>query len=371
METACFGPHRSRAAVEEDPRWQAVLARDRAWDGRFYYSVKTTGVYCRPSCGARAALPKNVAFHATVADAERAGFRACKRCRPDEPPKADAQAEKIARICRVIESAQEVPPLAELARAAGMSPYYFHRVFKAVTGVTPRSYAIAHRNKLLRVELSRPGASVTNAMYNAGFNSSANFYLSASDVLGMTPSDYRAGGTNAQIRFAVGECSLGSILVATSERGVCAILIGDDPETLARDVQDRFPRAQFIGGDARFEAVVAKVVGVIEAPAIGLDLPLDVRGTAFQQRVWEALRAIPAGCTASYTEIARRIGSPKSGRAVANACAANPVAVAIPCHRVVRTNGALAGYRWGVERKRELLAREAAAGGAGAVSVPD
>ncbi len=243
-----------------------------------------------------------------------------------------------------------------------MSAWHFHRVFKAVTGVTPKAYTGAHRAARVRRELARPGASVTAAIYDAGFNSSGRFYEAADAMLGMTPSDYQAGGANAEIRFAIGACSLGAILVAQSARGVCAILLGHDPDALARDLQDRFPRARLIGGDAAFETLVATVVGFVEAPGLGLDLPLDLRGTAFQQRVWQALRAVPAGATVSYAEIARRIGAPKSTRAVAQACAANTIAVAIPCHRVVRTDGALSGYRWGVARKRALLKCESREG---------
>jgi AraC family transcriptional regulator of adaptative response/methylated-DNA-[protein]-cysteine methyltransferase len=352
---------RAEIAPEQDRRWRAVETRDSRADGEFFYAVRTTGVYCRPSCASRRANPRNVAFFATCEDAERAGFRPCKRCRPNEADPRERQAATIAAICRVIEAAEEPPALAELARTAGLSAWHFHRVFKAVTGVTPKAYTSAHRAARVRRELARPGASVTAAIYDAGFNSSGRFYEAADQMLGMTPSDYRAGGANAEIRFAIGACSLGAILVAQSERGVCAILLGDDPDALARDLQDRFPRARLIGGDAAFEKLVATVVGFIEAPGLGLDLPLDLRGTAFQQRVWQALRAVPAGATVSYAEVARRIGAPKSTRAVAQACAANPIAVAIPCHRVVRTDGALSGYRWGVERKRALLTRESAA----------
>jgi AraC family transcriptional regulator of adaptative response/methylated-DNA-[protein]-cysteine methyltransferase len=344
----------------QDLWWQAVVARDRNFDGHFYYAVKTTGVYCRPSCPARAAKTGNVSFHLTCVDAELAGFRPCKRCNPDKPSLAEQHVVMVAEICRGIESAEEIPSLGELARKAGLSAYHFHRLFKAVTGVTPRAYGVAQRAKRIRDALAQPGTTVTAAIYDAGFNSSGRFYESSNGVLGMTPTDYRAGGANTGIRFAIGECSLGSILVARSERGVCAILMGDDPDALARDLQDRFPRAGLIGGDAGFEALVAKVVGFVEAPALDLDLPLDVRGTAFQQRVWQALREIPAGSTASYADIARRIGAPKSVRAVARACAANAIAVAIPCHRVMRNDGALSGYRWGVARKRALLKREAA-----------
>jgi AraC family transcriptional regulator, regulatory protein of adaptative response / methylated-DNA-[protein]-cysteine methyltransferase len=343
--------------AEMDPRWASVVARDRSADGRFYYSVRTTGVYCRPSCAARLANPRNVRFHLTCAEAERAGFRPCKRCRPDRPSLAEQHAAKVADSCRLIEGADEAPSLADLAAAAGLSPYHFHRVFKAVTGVTPKDYAAAHRAKRVRNELERSNT-VTEAIYGAGFNSNSRFYEKSDAMLGMTPRAWRAGGANAEIRFAIGECSLGSILVARSAKGVCAILLGNDPESLLRDLQDRFPRAELVGGDAGFEEVVAQVVGFVEAPGIGLDLPLDVRGTAFQRRVWQALRDIPAGSTASYAEIAERIGKPKAVRAVAAACAANALAVAIPCHRVVRTDGALSGYRWGVARKRALLETE-------------
>ena len=346
------------AATVNDPRWAAVLARDAKADGKFFYSVKTTGVYCRPSCAARTARPENVQFHLTGADAEQAGFRPCKRCKPGEPSLAEQHARKVAALCRLIETAEQAPSLEELASHACLSTYHLHRVFKAVTGVTPRAYAAAQRAKRIRAELDR-SATVTDAIYGAGYNSNGRFYEESNRLLGMTPTNFRAGGANTEIRFAIGECSLGAILVASSDRGICAILMGDDADALARDLQDRFPRANLIGGDAAFEQLVAKVVGLVEAPGLGLALPLDVRGTAFQQRVWQVLREIPVGKTATYGEIAKRIGSPTSARAVAQACAANALAVAIPCHRVVRTDGGLSGYRWGIERKRALLDREA------------
>lgn len=346
------------AGTLADPRWAAVVARDAEADGKFFYSVKTTGVYCRPSCGARLPRPQNVRFHTSIEDAEKAGFRACKRCKPREAPAAEKLAATVVEACRLIERSDQVPSLAALAKRARMSPFHFHRVFKRVAGLTPKEYAAAHRGGRVRARLGSAG-SVTNAIFDAGYQSSSRFYEQSDEVLGMKPADYRAGGRNTRIRFAIGECSLGSILVAQSDRGICAILIGDDPDALARDLQDRFPRATLIGGDRAFERLVAQVVGFVEAPRTGLDLPLDVRGTAFQQRVWRALRRIPAGKTASYADIARRIGAPKSVRAVAQACAANALAVAIPCHRVVRNDGALSGYRWGVERKRALLEKEA------------
>lgn len=344
-------------ATAGDARWAAVLARDPAADGTFFYAVTTTGVYCRPSCGARTPRPENVVFHLTVDDAERAGFRPCRRCRPNAPVLAARLADKVAQACRFIETAEAAPRLATLATHVGLSPGHLHRVFKAVTGVTPRAYATAQRARRVRRELAR-GTAVTDAFYAAGFGSSGRFYEAARGILGMTPTRYRAGGADTTIRFAVGACSLGCVLVAATERGVCAIFLGDDADALVRSLQDRFPRANLIGGDAAFERLVAHVVGFVDAPRRSFDLPLDVRGTAFQQRVWQALQAIPPGSTASYAEIARRIGAPQSVRAVAGACAANLLAVAIPCHRVVRTDGGLSGYRWGVERKRALLARE-------------
>jgi AraC family transcriptional regulator of adaptative response/methylated-DNA-[protein]-cysteine methyltransferase len=341
--------------TENDPRWAAVVARDPK--AGFFYSVKTTGVYCRPYCAARLARPENVQFHRTCQDAEKAGFRPCKRCKPDRASPVE-HAEKIASACRLIESSETPPSLELLAQHVGLSAYHFHRVFKAATGLTPKGYASAHRANLVRKSLNK-SETVTGAIYDAGYNSNSRFYETSNQVLGMTPSNYRAGGAQTDIRFAVGKCCLGSILVAQSDRGICAIFLGDDPDPLVRELQDQFPKANLIGGDAGFERLVAKVIGFVEAPALGLDLPLDIRGTAFQQRVWQSLRKIPAGSTASYTEVAKLIGAPNSARAVAQACGANALAVAIPCHRVLRNDGALSGYRWGVERKRALLEKEA------------
>lgn len=346
------------AVVANDPRWARIVARDRTADGHLWYSVITTGVYCRPSCPSRSANPKNVQLHNTVEEARATGFRPCKRCHPDGLSVDAENVAIVARACRLIEESEEEPSLADLAGAVDRSPSYFHRRFKAVTGLTPKNYAAAHRAAKVREGLAS-GNSVTEAIYDAGFNSSGRFYEKSTNMLGMTPSKYRAGGANEEIRFAVGETSLGDILVASSKNGVACILLGNDPDELVRELQDRFPKARLIGADKDYEALVARVVGFIEAPGLGLDLPLDIRGTAFQRRVWQALQEVPIGQTVSYTEIAQRVGSPNAVRAVAGACAGNNLAVAIPCHRVVRNDGSLSGYAWGVERKQALLKREA------------
>tara|TARA_R110000751_G_scaffold146094_5_gene249721 strand:+ start:14883 stop:15959 length:1077 start_codon:yes stop_codon:yes gene_type:complete len=344
--------------MNEDECWKAVEQRDRRADDQFVFAVKTTGVYCRPSCSSRRALRKNVSFFAAGSDAERAGFRPCKRCRPDQQSPADRQSELVAAACRMIENSEEPPSLEALASKAGVSRFHFHRLFKRVTGITPKAYAAACRAARMRGELVR-GGSVTAAIYDAGYNASSRFYGESDRRLGMRPTQYRDGGRDATIKFAIGECTLGSILVAATERGVCAINFADDPDDLLKLLQDQFPHAELIGGDPAFETLAATVIGHIEAPKGTLDLPLDIQGTAFQQRVWEALLKVPTGQTASYTDIACAIGQPKAVRAVAQACGANRIAVAIPCHRVIRTDGSLSGYRWGIERKQALLNREA------------
>lgn len=346
--------------MTDEEKWRAVAAKDPNADGKLFYSVKTTGIYCLPSCRSRPPLRKNVAFHDTAEAAEKAGFRACKRCQPTGPSKVDFHESAVAKACRLIESAEDAPTLEQLSKAAGMAPYYFHRTFKAITGVTPKEYAMAHRSRRVREELSKSN-SVTEAIYGAGYHSNGRFYAKSTETLGMTPTKFRKGGAGECIQFAVGESSLGSILVAVSDKGVCAISLGDDPGALVRDLQDQFPKADLVGGDKEFEKTVAQVVGFIEAPGIGFKLPLDVRGTAFQLRVWQALKEIPLGKTVSYSDIAERIGAPKAVRAVAQACGSNRLAVAIPCHRVLRNDGALSGYRWGVERKSALLNREGVA----------
>jgi len=345
------------ALSTDEQRWDAVRKRQRLADGRFYYAVRTTGVYCRPWCAARTPRRENVRFFDDTAAAESAGFRACKRCRPNASAPLEQQTALVAQACRLIERSEEVPTLADIARRVGLSRFHFHRLFKSVTGLTPRGYAAAWRARKLRERLPE-SQSVTAAIYDAGFNSNAPFYAQSSAALGMAPSAYRKGGVGEAIRFAIGHCSLGSILVASTDRGVCAIALGEDPDRLLRDLQDRFPRVQLRGGDGEFDRLVATVIAFVEAPGAGLDLPLDLRGSAFQLRVWHALRTVPAGKTVSYAELARRLGIPGSVRAVARAVASNGLAVAIPCHRVIRSDGALSGYRWGVDRKRSLLARE-------------
>lgn len=340
-----------------DPRWKHVVGRDKTADGTFWYSVATTGVYCRPSCPARPANPKNVRLHDSIGAAEAAGFRACRRCNPGGMSIEAANAAIVTKACRCIDDSTEALSLAQLAESAQLSPQYFQRLFKKVTGLTPKAYATAGRSARVREGLAQ-AATVTEAFHAAGFGSTGRFYEASAGVLGMSPTHYRSGGAHEVLTFAVGQCSLGAILVASSAHGVAAILLGDDPDALVRDLEDRFAKAHLVGGDSDYEKLVARVVGMVESPGRGLDLPLDVRGTAFQQRVWMALREIPAGETASYATIADRIGSPRSVRAVAGACAANALAIAIPCHRVVRHDGTHSGYRWGVERKRELIARE-------------
>jgi AraC family transcriptional regulator of adaptative response/methylated-DNA-[protein]-cysteine methyltransferase len=345
------------ARTAKDPRWHRVIKRDPSADGSFWYAVATTGIYCKPSCPSRRANPSNVSFFESQHEALKAGFRACKRCRPDGLNNDAQNAQIVAKACRLIEQSEPTPSLTELATLVGLSAGYFHRVFKQITGVTPKGYSTEHRARRVRERLTK-ASSVTDAIYDGGFNSSGRFYEQSAGMLGMTPRRYRAGGANEELHFAVGQCSLGAILVASSAKGVASILIGDDPETLVKSLQDQFPKASLLGGNKNYEQLVAQVVGMVESPGIGINLPLDVRGTAFQQRVWKALRQIPAGRTASYQEIAIEIGSPRAVRAVAGACAANPIAVAIPCHRVVRSDGALSGYRWGIERKKTLLERE-------------
>jgi AraC family transcriptional regulator of adaptative response/methylated-DNA-[protein]-cysteine methyltransferase len=351
----------SRRFASDAARWAAVQRRDPAADGHFLFSVETTGVYCRPSCASRPARPENVAFHADCAAAERAGFRACKRCRPDQPSRAEREAALVADACRALEVADETPSVEALAARAGVSAPHFHRLFRRIAGVTPKAYATAQRQRRVEGSLRRE-AGVTEAIYAAGFNSAGRFYEAAPALLGMTPTAYRRGGHGEAIEYATARCALGRVLVAATGRGVCAILLGDGPEELVAELEKRFPSATLTAGAPGFAQVVAEVVRLVDDPrrAGELSLPLDIRGTAFQRRVWEELRHIPAGATASYSEVAARVGQPRAARAVAAACAANPLAVAVPCHRVAGADGKLHGYHWGVARKRRLLDKERA-----------
>ncbi|MDP1633060.1 MAG: bifunctional DNA-binding transcriptional regulator/O6-methylguanine-DNA methyltransferase Ada [Gallionellaceae bacterium] len=346
----------SRRQLPEQ-RWQAVVRRDKQADGAFVYAVRTTGVYCRPSCPSRTAKRENVEFFDAGELALAAGYRACKRCRPETLSLEQRRQALAVQACRTIEQSASALPLAELARQAGLSPHHFHRIFKTATGLTPKAFYKSVRAKRVAESL-QASPSVTEAIFAAGFNSAGRFYEEAGALLGMSPSAYRKGAAGERIRYAVAPCALGQVLVAATHQGVCAIEFDAAAPVLVERLRERFPRASFEPADDEFRRWVSRVLEYLAQPHGALDLPLDVRGTVFQHRVWQALREIPAGQTASYAEIARRIGQPKAHRAVAHACAKNQVAVAIPCHRVVRGDGDLAGYRWGVERKAALLRRE-------------
>lgn len=345
--------------LDEDAMWRAVVQKDQSAEGAFFYSVRSTGVYCRPSCAARLARRENVAFHASCDAAESAGFRSCKRCKPREAPLVDRHAALVAEACRAIEASGVNLKLEELAASAGMSAFHFHRVFTSIVGVTPKRFAQARRAKRAREALGE-GQTITTAIYDAGFSSSGRFYASSNSMLGMTPSNFRQGAQGLSIQYAVGQCSLGWVVVAATEKGICAILFGDDRESALAGLHQQFPRADLRDGDAGFVDTVAKVIDFIDAPSRPVELPLSIQGTAFQVRVWDALREIPPGETVSYSQLAERIGAPRATRAVARACAANKIAVVIPCHRVVKSGGESGGYRWGAQRKEELLRKERA-----------
>jgi AraC family transcriptional regulator of adaptative response/methylated-DNA-[protein]-cysteine methyltransferase len=346
----------------EGKRWAALVRRDARADGSFCYGVKTTGVFCRPSCPSRLPRRSNVLFFASAPSAHAAGFRPCRRCRPDLPERPEPHLDRIVRVCGLIETAEKSPTLAELAEAVGFCPSHLHRVFKRAVGVTPKGYAAGLRAQRLKDGL-RPGVTVTRALYDAGFGSGSRLYAQAGEHLGMSPARYRSGGEGVPIRFAVARTDLGWVLVAGTGLGICAIDLGDSREALIDAFKGRFDKAEHCEGDREFVRWLSRVTESIVSPRRGLDLPLDIRGTAFQRRVWQELRRIPAGRTVSYGEVARRIGKPGSARAVGRACASNPFAVAVPCHRVVRCDGDPGGYRWGVERKRALLERETKRGG--------
>ena len=341
-----------------DSRWAALAARDASADGAFVYAVRTTGVYCRPGCGSR--LPKrgNVEFFDHAEAAARAGYRPCQRCRPNAESPDQRRAAVIAQACRRLDQTEDNSTLAQLAAEAGISPWHFQRSFKAALGVTPKQYGASRRLERLRARL-RDDRTITGAIYDAGFGSMGRAYHDLDARLGMTPTTYRKGGAGMTIEYAFARCFLDWAIIATTERGLCAIEFGDDRADLLEQLTRHFPKARIEKAPKHFSDMVGKVVALVDSPKRAPDLPLDIRGTAFQQKVWRALRAIAPGATASYAEIARRIGMPKAVRAVAGACAANKLGVVVPCHRVLRSDGGLGGYRWGLERKRLLLEREA------------
>ena len=340
-----------------EQRWNAVVANNLQADGAFFYAVETTGIYCRPTCRSRRPKPENVRFFQTIIDAEAAGFRPCKRCQPQmASPQADRE-QLIGKICQAIEASTENLSLSELAQMANLSPDHFHRIFKQIVGVTPKQYLTACRNDKIRDRLHQD-RSITEAIFAAGYESSSQFYTQSPNILGMTPTEYKQGARDRAIQFAVAKSNLGWVIVAATEVGICAIALGDTPEQSIDELQIQFPQAKLSSDDSIFQQWVADVVMTIDNPQRGLNLPLDIRGTAFQSQVWQALQTIPIGSTLSYQQVADRIGKPTAARAVAAACAANKLAIAIPCHRVVGSNGSLSGYRWGVERKQALLELE-------------
>ena len=356
MITAEKLPSTSRKRQDED-RWAAVIARDAARDGEFVFAVKTTGVYCRPSCPSRRPNRENVEFFELNSQAEQANYRACHRCKPNEISVQQKNALAVETACRLMQDSPKMPGLAELAQAAGISQFHFHRIFKLQTGMTPKQYASSLQNERVRKNL-RSEDSVTAAIYEAGFEAPGRFYERAAQVLGMSPSDYRQGGRDQSIWYSFADTPLGPVLIAGTAKGICAIRFGKKEKEMAAELQTLFPKALLIRAGNQMAGIVSRAVAYIEQPEGLFELPLDIQGTAFQHQVWNALKEIPFGQTATYSAIAGKIGKPTATRAVANACGANPVAVAVPCHRVVRTDGGFGGYRWGIRRKKKLLKRE-------------
>lgn len=341
--------------ITDEDRWLAVQARDPRADNQFVFAVQTTGIFCRPSCRARRALRKNVRFYPDAQQAALAGYRPCKRCLPDKYDPQEQTLAKVEQACRLLEQDPSLT-LEALAHHVASSPFHFHRLFKSVTGMTPKAWQQAARDLRLRTALAQ-GDKITDAVLAAGFPDSSSYYRKADAALGMTAKQYRKG--EAAVHYAVSDCSLGRCLVGESERGICAILLGDDDAKLLAELLTLFPNAEQEPLEGDFARRIQQVIASVDSRSVPLALPLDIRGTAFQQQVWQALRAIPCGETASYQQVAQRMGKPGAVRAVAGACAANKLAVVIPCHRVVRNNGALSGYRWGTTRKALLLQREA------------
>ncbi len=347
----------SDGSAENQGRWDAVVGRDRTQDGLFVYGVISTRIYCRPGCGSRAPHRKNVRFFPDGTEARKYGFRACKRCLPDDTPDWASRTMFVSRMCRLIETSSRTPTLALLGKSIGYSPFHSHRMFLEVTGVTPRAYAVSVRTAALKTNLSAT-EKVTDAIHGDRAVSASQFYADMSRGLGMAPATFVKGGKGMTIHYATAASNIGRVLVGATDRGVCAILIGDDPEVLERDLHDRFPAAALIEAGTELATTITQVVSLIHEPETATNLPLDIRGTAFQCRVWHALREVRPGETIAYSQLAERIGNPSASRAVANACGENPLAVAVPCHRVVRSDGTFGGYRWGVERKKSLLDRE-------------
>jgi len=349
-----------KSFLSDNKRWQALVKRDPEALGAFYYGVLTTGVFCRAGCRSRLPKRENVRFFDTCDQAQKAGFRPCRRCRPDIAVGNQSQVRVVLEACRFIEKAESPPSLGELADAVGLSPFHFHRLFKKIVGITPKQYALEKRSKRVREHLGK-NQTVTQALYQAGFMASSRFYEKATATLGMQPRAYQKGAPHMRIQFTMVHSSLGPVLVAATGQGICAIEFGHSAQMLKERLHCRFPKAEWQEPDPHFKAMIEQVLAFLESPRReGFDLPLDIQGTAFQRQVWLALQKILPGSTASYKDIATRIGHPQAARAVAQACAANPIAVAIPCHRVVRRNGELGGYRWGIERKRKLLRQEEA-----------
>lgn len=340
--------------TELQNKWQQVVSRDARQDGRFVFAVRTTGIYCRPSCPSRRPRRDSVEFFANPNDAERAGYRACLRCKPTE---VSSQAQYVMRARQLLDHAEGIVTLNDLSKRVGLSPFHLQRLFKRATGLSPREYQSARRMQHVKSGL-RKGDDVTTSLYDAGFGSPSRLYEKAPQQLGMTPGEYRRGGAGAKIHFAIVPTPLGRLLVAATERGLCAVRFGDSVSELEQNLRSEFHAADSHRDDAGMRQYVEPLLAAIRGENTTIDLPLDIRATAFQMKVWETLRQIPRGETRSYSDVAREIGEPSAVRAVARACASNPVALAVPCHRVVRSGGELAGYRWGVERKKKLLEKE-------------